>query len=127
MARLTRSMYHKDLQPAYGLGRAVTWIGRRNWGLRMMHRFMMLPLVGNNIDGVDCTEIYIPSVATAGHKIRARVYISFWLPFISPGHAPLTMHVFTEHTNVNAQCSCFQFKILIARSRLFSFQLTFSR
>ena len=74
MAHLTRSMYHKDLQPAYGLGRAVTWIGRRNWGLRMMHRFMMLPLVGNNIDGVDCTEIYIPSVATAGHKIRARVY-----------------------------------------------------
>jgi acetyl esterase/lipase len=39
-----------------------------------MHRFMMLPLVGNNIDGVDCSEIHIPSVATPGHKIRARIY-----------------------------------------------------
>lgn len=36
---------------------------------------MMLPLVGNNIDGVDCSEIHIPSVATPGHKIRARIYM----------------------------------------------------
>jgi len=74
MTRMTRSMYHKDLQPAYRLGRAVTWIARRNWGLRMMHRFMMQPLVGTSINEVDCDEIYIPSVATPGHKIRARVY-----------------------------------------------------
>lgn len=74
MTRITRSMYHKSLQPAYRMGMAVTWIARRNWGLRMMHRFMMQPMVGNDIDGVDCSEIYVPSIATPGHKIRVRVY-----------------------------------------------------
>ncbi len=74
MSRITRSMYHKDLQPAYRMGRAVTWIAHRRWGLRLMHRFALQPLVGNTIDGIDCDEIYIPSEATPGHKIRARVY-----------------------------------------------------
>jgi len=53
MARIPRSMYHEDLQPAYRMGRAVTWMAHRRWGLRMMHRFMMRPLAGNNIDGIN--------------------------------------------------------------------------
>lgn len=74
MARITRSMYHKDLQPSYRLGQIVTWIARRQWGLRMMHRFMMQPMVGNQIEGMVNEEIFIPSAATPGHKIRVRVY-----------------------------------------------------
>lgn len=76
MARIKRSMYHKDLQPAYRLGQVVTWVAGRRWGLRMMQRFMMKPMVGNDIDGMICDEIYIPSVANLGHTIRARVYKS---------------------------------------------------
>ena len=74
MSRITRSVYHNDLQSVIPVGRIVTWVARRNWGLRLMHRATMQPLAGSNIDGVDCAEIYIPSIATPGHKIRARVY-----------------------------------------------------
>ncbi|SLN34763.1 alpha/beta hydrolase [Pseudooctadecabacter jejudonensis] len=74
MTRLRRAMYHKDLQSAYFAGRIVTWIARRNWGLRMMQRFGMKPMVGNQIKGLANDEIFIPSVPTPGHKIRARVY-----------------------------------------------------
>lgn len=74
MTRITRAMYDKDLQSAYMLGRTVTWMARRRWGLRLMQRAMMRPLVGNKIDGLDNSEIQIPSVATPGHMIRTRVY-----------------------------------------------------
>ena len=74
MTRIARSMYHHDLQSAYFAGRVVTWIARRNWGLRMMQRFMMKPMIGNQIPGLDNDEIFIPSVSTPGHKIRVRVY-----------------------------------------------------
>lgn len=74
MTRITRSMYHKDLQPAYRIGMFVTWLARRQWGLRAMHRFMMKPMVGNKIDGIENDEIHIPSIATPGHKIRTRIY-----------------------------------------------------
>ncbi|MEO0486403.1 MAG: alpha/beta hydrolase [Pseudomonadota bacterium] len=74
MARITRSMYHTDLQPAYLPGRIVTWMAHRNWALRFMHRFMMAPAVGTQIKGLINAEIHIPSVATPGHMIRARVY-----------------------------------------------------
>ncbi|MEO0357129.1 MAG: alpha/beta hydrolase [Pseudomonadota bacterium] len=74
MTRITRSMYHADLQSTYRLGKIVTWMAQRNWGLRLMHRLLIQPLVGSKIDGMVCDEIYIPSVATPGHKIRARIY-----------------------------------------------------
>lgn len=74
MSRITRSKYHKDLQSGYLAGRTITWIARRRWGLRIMQRLMMQPMVGNTIDGMVCEEIFIPSVATPGHRIRARVY-----------------------------------------------------
>lgn len=74
MVPITRSMYHKDLQPAYRLGKVVTWVARRNWGLRLMHRFAMKPMIGNKVEGVINDEIYISSTSTPGHKIRARVY-----------------------------------------------------
>lgn len=74
MPKLTRDMYHEDLQSSYGAGRAVTWIARRNWGLRLMHRLMMKPLVGTKIDGITNEEIFIDSPSSPGHKIRVRVY-----------------------------------------------------
>jgi len=52
----------------------VTWLARRQWGLRSMQRFMMKPMVGDTIDGIENDEIYIPSIATPGHKIRTRIY-----------------------------------------------------
>lgn len=74
MAKTSRSSYHEDLQRGYLPGKAVTWIARRRWGLRMMQRFAMRPMVGNTIDGVVNDEIFIPSTTTPGHSIRARVY-----------------------------------------------------
>jgi len=74
MTRITRSMYDKDLQSYYRLGRILTWIASRNWGLRLVHRAMFGPTVGRQLKGVKNDEIQIPSVSTPGHSIRARVY-----------------------------------------------------
>lgn len=74
MPKVPKSSYHEDLRPAYRPGRMITWIARRNWGLRMMHRFGMKPMIGNEIKGVVNDEILIPSASTPGHMIRARVY-----------------------------------------------------
>lgn len=74
MTKPPKSSYHPDLRRGVGPGRAVTWIARRRWGLRMMQRFAMRPLVGNEIDGFSNDEIFIPSTTTPGHSIRARVY-----------------------------------------------------
>ncbi len=71
---MKRSMYHEDLQSAYLPGRAITWIARRRWGLRLMQRFGMRPMTGNEIEGMVNDEIFIPSKSTPGHDIRARVY-----------------------------------------------------
>jgi len=53
---------------------AVTWMARRRWGLRLMHRLMMRPLVGTDAKGLSSDTIHIPSQSTPGHSIRARVY-----------------------------------------------------
>ncbi len=74
MTTAPRSSYHEDLQSVYRAGRALNWVARRRWGLRMMQRFAMRPMVGNQIDGVFNDEIFIPSTTTPGHSIRARVY-----------------------------------------------------
>ena len=74
MTSVSKSSYHEDLRSGYVPGRIITWIARRRWGLRMMHRFAMKPMVGNQIDGVVNDEIFIPSASTPGHLIRARVY-----------------------------------------------------
>ena len=74
MTRITRSMYHPDLQPAYFIGRSVTWMAKRRWGLRLMQRMMMRPLIGKQIDGVLNREIHIPSTATKNRSIRTRIY-----------------------------------------------------
>ena len=74
MTTPTKTEYHEDLRGSLTAGRAVAWIARQNWSLRMMHRFAMRPLVGNEIDGIVCDEILIPSTTTPGHSIRARVY-----------------------------------------------------
>ncbi|MEM7338621.1 MAG: alpha/beta hydrolase [Actinomycetota bacterium] len=74
MSTPTRNDYHEDLRGSLMVGRAVTWMARRRWGLRTMHRLMMKPMVGNEIDGVVNDEIHIPSTTTPGHSIRARVY-----------------------------------------------------
>ena len=66
--------YHEELRTASKAGRAVTWIARRRWGLQMMQRLTMKPMVGNEIDDITNDEIFIPSTTTPGHKIRARVY-----------------------------------------------------
>ena len=74
MTRITRSMYQKDLQSGYLMGRIVTWMSHRNWALHVMQRFMLQPSVGTQIEGLVNDEIYIPSKATPGHKIRVRIY-----------------------------------------------------
>ena len=74
MTKTPRSSYHNDLKGGYLPGRAVTWIARRRWGLRMMQRFALRPMIGNEIDGVSNEEIFIPSTTTPGHSIRTRVY-----------------------------------------------------
>ena len=74
MTKPTRSSYHSDLRRGVGPGRAITWIARRRWGLNLMQRFAMVPLVGNEIEGFSNDEILIPSTTTPGHSIRARVY-----------------------------------------------------
>lgn len=74
MPRIPRSNYHKDLQSSVTAGNVVNWIAQRNWGLRMMQRLMMKPLVGQQIDGLINEEIFIPSTSSPGHNIRARVY-----------------------------------------------------
>ena len=74
MTTAPRSSYHEDLQGVYRAGRALNWVARRRWGLRMMQRFAMRPMVGNQIDGVVNDEIFIPSTTTPEHSIRARVY-----------------------------------------------------
>lgn len=74
MTNPRKSSYHPDLRRGVGPGRAVTWTARRRWGLRMMQRFAMRPLVGNELVGASNDEISIPSTTTPGHSIRARVY-----------------------------------------------------
>ena len=74
MSHITRSMYHPDLQSAARMGQFVTWMARRNWGLRIMHRLMMRPLIGTKINGIENDEIYIPSPSSPAHQIRVRVY-----------------------------------------------------
>ena len=74
MATPPKPSYDDALRGPVIAGRAVTWIARRNWGLRMMQRLTMRPLLGNEIDGLVNEEIFIPSTTTPGHKIRTRVY-----------------------------------------------------
>lgn len=74
MPRITRSMYHQDLQSAYPVGRAVTWMARRKWGLRLMQRLMMRPLIGRQLKNVANDEVQIPGQSTKDHSIRARIY-----------------------------------------------------
>lgn len=74
MPKVKKSSYHEDLRPAYRAGQLVAWIARRRWGLRMMHRFGMKPMIGNEIEGMINDEILIPSTSTPEHMIRARVY-----------------------------------------------------
>lgn len=74
MPKVPKSSYHKDLRPAYRAGRLLAWTARRNWGLRLVHRLGMKPMIGNEVKGVVNDEILIPSTSTPGHMIRARVY-----------------------------------------------------
>ncbi len=74
MTKVTTSDYHDDLRLSARQGRAVTWIARRRWGLRLMHRFAMRPMIGNQLDGFVNDEIHVPSTTTPGHRIRVRIY-----------------------------------------------------
>lgn len=74
MPNVPKSNYHDDLRPAYRAGQLVAWVARRNWGLRMMQRFAMKPMIGNEITDVVNEEVLIPSTSTPGHMIRTRVY-----------------------------------------------------
>ena len=74
MPKVPTSRYHEELRTAARALRLMTWVARRNWGLRMMQRFTLKPMTGNEVDGVVNDEILIPSTTTPGHMIRARVY-----------------------------------------------------
>lgn len=89
MTRITRKMYHPDLQSTYMIGRTVTWMARRKWGLRLMQRAMMKPLVGQQLKHVSNDEIQIPSTVAEGRTIRARVY----KPLNAKGPLPAMLYI----------------------------------
>ncbi|MEM9201822.1 MAG: alpha/beta hydrolase [Actinomycetota bacterium] len=88
MLSVPTSAYHPDLRRSVRAGRAVTWMARRTWGLRVMQRFMMQPMVGNEIEGVINDQIMIPSTTTPGHSIRTRIY----KPSDSTGPLPVMLY-----------------------------------
>ncbi len=113
MAPSTRSDYHPDLQSAYRTGRIVTWAAHRNWALKLMHRLAFQPAVGSNAKGILSEEITIPSVATPGHMIRARVY----RPAAAKGPLPamLYMHGGGYQVGVPEQAHAFYEDIISRR------------
>ena len=71
--KIKRTMLHKDLQPYYFATKAINFIMKRRWTVRIYNALFDHLLKGKEIGGIDCSEIYIPS-SDGRNKIRTRIY-----------------------------------------------------
>lgn len=71
--KISQKMYDEELQSFFGMGRAMSSMMSKNWGVRLFN-FGVAALKGRKLKMADNEEHYILSRSTADHQIRVRLF-----------------------------------------------------
>lgn len=71
--KVSRQMLHWDLQRYFRRASAVKLVMCSKWVTKCFNRLLQRFLEGKDIEGLNCSEIYVPS-SDGSHQIRARIY-----------------------------------------------------
>ncbi|MFY0644357.1 MAG: alpha/beta hydrolase [Bacteroidia bacterium] len=64
---------NKELQSTYRIGKTMSYLLRKNWGVKVYNRLIDSPSRGKSTPGIQCEELTIPS-RNQGPDIRTRVF-----------------------------------------------------
>lgn len=71
--RIEKKMFDEELRPTYRIGKMMSMMLRKKWGVKMFNKMIDKPSKGKSIEGIDCSEMMIPS-NNGDHEIRVRVF-----------------------------------------------------
>ncbi|MFY0687456.1 MAG: alpha/beta hydrolase [Cyclobacteriaceae bacterium] len=71
--KFNKKMFNKELRSIYHVGKLLAYMLRKNSRVNFYRRMMDKPSVGKSIDGIDCSEMMVPS-NHGGPDIRVRIF-----------------------------------------------------
>ena len=72
--KVRKEQHDHELQAHWQSGRAVAKLTASRWGLKLMHRMAMGPLMGRKIKEVRNEEVFIEDSFDPGNRIRVRIF-----------------------------------------------------
>ena len=71
--KVTKQMLHEDLRPHFNKAKFMPLSVKYKWLTKLTNKMLNRSMAGKDIDGLDCSEVYIPS-SDGSSEIRTRIY-----------------------------------------------------